>query len=83
MCLAVPGQIVSIRVEPDGHRTAILDYDGRSRSASLMYLPEAGVGDYILVQAGFGIRRLTDEQAQEVLASLAAGSAAVAGTAAP
>jgi len=70
MCLAVPGRIVRIEVAPDGLRSAVVDYDGATRTASLLYLPEAAVGDYVLVQAGFGMRRLTDEQAAEVRAAL-------------
>ncbi len=66
MCLAIPGRIVRIAEDADGHRVAEVDYPGQLRTASLLYLPEAQVGDHILVQAGFGIRLLTEEQAREV-----------------
>lgn len=76
MCLAVPGRIVRVAVGADGLRSADVDYGGETRHVSLLYLPEACVGDFILVQAGFGIRRLTEEQAAEVRASLESGPAA-------
>jgi hydrogenase expression/formation protein HypC len=76
MCLAIPGRIREIEVDADGLRTATVDYPGLSKSVSLLYLPEAQVGDPVLVQAGFAIRRLTEEQAAEVLAALASPAAA-------
>jgi hydrogenase expression/formation protein HypC len=82
MCLAIPGRIRAIEVDTDGVRTATVDYPGLSRSVSLLYLPEARVGDPVLVQAGFAIRRLTEEQAAEVLAALASPAADVLAAAA-
>ena len=72
MCLAIPGQIRQIALGPDGLRTAEVEYPGLTKTVSLLYLPEAQVGDYVLVQAGFGIRRLTPDEAAEVLAALEA-----------
>ena len=70
MCLAIPGVVRRISVSDDGLRTAEVEYPAQSRSVSLLYLPEAAVGDYVLVQAGFAIRRLTPDQADEVRAAL-------------
>ncbi len=70
MCLAIPGRIRSIAVGGDGGRTAEVDYPSTTRIAALLYLPEAEVGDYVLVQAGFAIRRLTAGEAAEVQAAL-------------
>jgi len=68
MCLAVPGRIASI-ASPDGVPVAEVHYEGGIRRvAQLLYLPDARVGDYILVQAGFAIRRLPEEEALEALA---------------
>jgi hydrogenase expression/formation protein HypC len=75
MCLAIPGRVRRVMVEADGIRIAEVEYPGQTRRANLLYLPEAEVGDEILVQAGFGIRRLTAEQAAEVRAALAEASA--------
>ncbi len=73
MCLAIPGVVRRVSVGDDGLRTAEVEYPGQSRSVSLLYLPEAAVGDSVLVQAGFAIRRLTPEQAAEVRDALASG----------
>ena len=67
MCLAIPGRIVAIGGDP-ASPVAEVDYDGLRRNAQLMYLPEARVGDYVLVQAGFAIRRLPEAEALEALA---------------
>ena len=80
MCLAIPGQIRRIELGEGGARTAEVDYPGLTKTVSLLYLPDAEVGDHILVQAGFGIRRLTPEEAAEVLAAL---DAEIPGSAAP
>lgn len=89
MCLAIPGRIALISDGTNGARSAEVEYPGSLRTVSLLYLPEAKVGDHILVQAGFGIRLLTAEQAAEVhaamtqAAELTAPMAAVASAAAP
>ena len=66
MCLAIPGRIVAIEADPSSP-VAEVDYDGIRRRAQLLYLPEARVGDYILVQAGFAVRRLGEAEAREAL----------------
>ncbi len=50
MCLAIPGKIVALLDTP-GVKMAKVDFGGVAREASLEYLPEAGVGDYVLVHA--------------------------------
>jgi hydrogenase expression/formation protein HypC len=66
MCLAIPGRIVAIEGDP-ASPVAEVDYEGLRRKAQLVYLPDARVGDYILVQAGFAIRRLPEAEALEAL----------------
>ncbi len=65
MCLTVPGRIVSVE-EADG-RPARVDFGVAVRSASLLYTPEARVGDYVIVQAGFATRVLSAAEAEEAL----------------
>lgn len=62
MCLAVPVKIVEI----EGTR-ATVDFAGNRRSASLMLVPEARVGDYVLLHAGFAITVLEEAEARESL----------------
>jgi len=76
MCLAIPGRIVAIGSDA-GAPVAEVDYDGVRRSARLIYLPDARVGDYVLVQAGFAVRRLSDVEAREALDLMQAAAASV------
>ncbi|HEX9189428.1 MAG TPA: HypC/HybG/HupF family hydrogenase formation chaperone [Vicinamibacteria bacterium] len=69
MCLAVPGKIVEIT--GDGElRMGKLDFSGVRRQACLAYVPEAQLGDYVLVHVGFAISRIDEAQALETLAAL-------------
>ena len=54
MCLAVPGRVVEIQGEGD-LRMARVDFGGVVRQACLAYVPEAELGDYVLVHVGFAI----------------------------
>lgn len=63
MCLAVPGKIVEI----SGDRLANVDMMGVEREASLDLVPDAKVGDYVLVHAGFAIEIVPEDSAQETL----------------
>lgn len=66
MCLGVPMQVVSI----DG-MDIVAEIDGVRRAASLMILDdEVGLGDYVIVHAGFAIARLDEAEARETLAIL-------------
>jgi hydrogenase expression/formation protein HypC len=62
MCLAVPGKIVSI-----DNSIAEVDLAGTVRKASLQLVPDAKVGDYILLHAGFAIQLLDQDEALETL----------------
>jgi len=44
-----------------------VDYQGVQRETSFMMLPEAKVGDYVILHAGFAIKRLSEEDALETL----------------
>ena len=66
MCLAIPGKVVAIS-GPAGAQQAEVDYGGLRRTAQLLYLPDVRLGDYVLVQAGFAMRRLSEAEAREAL----------------
>ena len=69
MCLAVPGRV--IEVEGDGElRMGRVDFSGVQRQACLAYVPEAQVGDYVLVHVGFAISCIDEHAAHETLAAL-------------
>jgi hydrogenase expression/formation protein HypC len=69
MCLAVPGKIVGFH-ESNGVRMSKVDFGGVTREACLAYLPEAQIGDYVMVHAGFAISRLDAEEARRTYADL-------------
>lgn len=68
MCLAVPGQIVEID-EQDGVPTASVNFGGIEKRVCLQYLPDAVVGEYVVVHVGFAIQRLDEASALETLAN--------------
>ncbi len=64
MCLGIPAKIIEIQGE-DLTRTAKVDFGGVVREASLAYVPEAQVGDYVIVHVGFALSILNEQEAQE------------------
>ncbi len=69
MCLAVPGRVTTL-FERDGATMADVDFGGVLKSVCLAYLPDVGVGDYVLVHVGFAIQRVDEEAARQTLADL-------------
>lgn len=66
MCLAIPGKLVSITGEDPLERTGKIDFGGVLKEANLAYLPEAQVGDYVIVHVGFAISRVDEAEAQQI-----------------
>ncbi len=62
MCLAIPGKIVEFH-ETHGVKMSKVDFGGITREACLEYLPDARLGDYVLVHVGFAISRVDEEEA--------------------
>ncbi|MGD8966092.1 MAG: HypC/HybG/HupF family hydrogenase formation chaperone [Anaerolineae bacterium] len=69
MCLGVPGRIIEAQ-EGGLMRMGKVDFGGITREICLAYVPEADVGDYVIVHAGFAISRIDEAEAQETLALL-------------
>ena len=72
MCLAIPSKITHIDNE-----MATIDVDGVKRSASLMLLEDSAVGDFVIVHAGFAIKKLDEESAMETIRLLKEAAAFV------
>ncbi len=66
MCLAIPGKITSISGEDPLTRMGKIDFGGILKEASLAYVPEVKVGDYVIVHVGFAISRVDEEEAKKV-----------------
>jgi hydrogenase expression/formation protein HypC len=62
MCLAVPGRILETE-EREGNRIAKVQFGGVTRQAFLNLVPEAAVGDYVMVHVGFAISRVDEGEA--------------------
>ncbi len=66
MCLAVPGKIVSIEGGDSVLRSGRVDFSGIIKQVNLAYVPEAGVGDYVLVHVGFAINIIDEAEANQI-----------------
>jgi hydrogenase expression/formation protein HypC len=67
MCLAVPGKIVSIDEQDPVVRNGRVEFGGIIKEVSLACVPEAKIGDYVIVHAGFALNVLDEEQARVTL----------------
>lgn len=63
MCVAVPGVIVEL----GGDRSAVVDFMGVRRRVALDLVEDARPGEYVLVHAGFAIRKLDEDEARETV----------------
>lgn len=70
MCLAIPGKLVAIEGEEVLTRVGRVSFGGIFKDVSLAYLPEARVGDYLLVHAGFALSIVDEEEAHQIFTLL-------------
>lgn len=66
MCLAVPGKILDVSGADPIMRTGRVDFGGIVKEINLAYVPEAQVGEYVIVHAGFAISTLDETEANTV-----------------
>ena len=72
MCLAIPGKIESI-TGPEGdilHKKGKVNFGGILKEVSLAYVPQAKVGDYVIVHVGFALSVVDEEEAMKVFGYL-------------
>lgn len=67
MCLAVPGQILTIDNSTPGLRMAKVSFAGIVKDICVEWLPDAGTGDYIIAHAGTALSRVDTKEAEETL----------------
>lgn len=67
MCLAIPGKIVSITADPEEKifRNGKVSFGGIIKEINLSMVPEAVLGDYVLVHVGVAISRIDEEEAHK------------------
>lgn len=69
MCLAVPGKVLSI-VGEDLQRSGKVSFGGVVKEVNLAYVPEAKVGDYVIVHVGFALSVVDEAEANQTFAYL-------------
>ncbi len=66
MCLAIPGKVTSLSGDDPLTRMGKIDFGGISKEVSLAFVPEAVLGDYVIVHAGFALSRVDEAEANTV-----------------
>ncbi|MCW5552855.1 MAG: HypC/HybG/HupF family hydrogenase formation chaperone [Verrucomicrobiae bacterium] len=66
MCLAIPGKIESIQGDDLLTRLGKVNFGGILKEACLAYVPEAKVGDYVIVHVGFALSKVDEAEAQQI-----------------
>lgn len=72
MCLAIPGRILEISMA-EGVRVGRVEFGGIVRQTCLDFVPDAGVGDYVMVHVGFAISRVDRQEAERTYETLKSG----------
>lgn len=67
MCLAIPGKLLSISGDDPITRTGEVSFGGVIHQTNLAMVPEAGVGDYLLVHVGVAIAVIDEDEAARTM----------------
>lgn len=66
MCLSIPGKVVEITAELDEtFRIGRVSFDGLMKEVNLSMVPQAKIGDYVLVHVGAAIGMIDEEEAKK------------------
>src|SRR6476661_7619763 len=68
MCLAVPGRILRL-FEADDTVMSDVDFGGVVKQVCLQYIPDAKIGDYVIVHVGFALQKLDEQSALATLSN--------------
>lgn len=66
MCLAIPGKVVSLSDDDPLLRKGKVSFGGVLKEVSLAYVPEAKIGDYVIVHVGFALSIVDEAEANRV-----------------
>ena len=66
MCLAIPGKVESIRGNDPLTRVGRINFGGIIKEVSLAFVPDAKIGDYVIVHVGFALNKLDEDEARKV-----------------
>ena len=70
MCLAVPGRVLSLSGDDPLQRVGRVDFGGLIKEINFAYVPEARIGDHVLVHVGFAITVIDEAEAARVFEHL-------------
>jgi hydrogenase expression/formation protein HypC len=71
MCLAIPGRITEIVEDAEpALRRGKVDFAGVKKEISLAFTPDAVIGDYVLVHAGFALNTVDEDEARKIFEHL-------------
>lgn len=70
MCLAIPGKVIEVHESLEWLRTGKVDFGGVIKEVSLALVPEAAIGDYVIVHVGMALSKIAENEAQQVFAYL-------------
>jgi len=70
VCLAIPGKIVSVKGDEPLTRVGRVEFGGIVKEVNLSCVPEAGVGDYVIVHVGFAISKVDPDEAKQIFGYL-------------
>ena len=70
MCLAIPGKVETITGTDPITRMGRINFGGVIKEASLAYVPEVQIGDYVIVHVGFALSKVDEDEAQKVFGYL-------------
>jgi len=70
MCLGIPSRIVSIERNALGMAIGKVEAGGILRQVCMDYVPDAETGDFVMVQMGFAVSRVTEREASDVMTAL-------------
>jgi hydrogenase expression/formation protein HypC len=70
MCLAIPGRVEALTGDDAITRSGRVSFGGVARDVSMVFVPQAAVGDYVLVHVGFALDIIDPDEAEKTLALL-------------
>ena len=70
MCLAIPGKVIEVHESLEWLRTGKVDFGGVVKEVSLALVPDAAIGDYVIVHVGMALSKIAEDEAHQVFAYL-------------
>lgn len=64
MCLGIPGKVIELSHNELPLIMGRVDFDGIVKTINLTFVPEAVVGDYVVVHVGFAISKVDEDAAK-------------------